>query len=193
MFVLSSLKDIAKVESRKFAQDQLSVVSTILENKFANKVVVNLGLCICLFDVTGVEDSYILAGEGGYHVRVHFRYVVFRPFMNEVLVGKVKSSGTDGIHVSLGFFEDILIPPDKMRPMTTLGDDHLWIWHYDTDAGRADLHFDLDEQIRFKVIDEIFTEVGPPSTNPEPGKEQIPYKLIGSIDDDGLGLLKWWS
>ena len=193
MFVLSMLKDIAKVEPRKFAQDQLSVVSAILDNKFANKVVVNLGLCISLYDITGVEDSYILAGEGGYHVRVNFRFVVFRPFMNEIIVGKVKSSGADGIHVTLGFFDDIIIPPDKMRPMTTLGEEQLWIWHYDTEAGRADLFFDLDEQIRFKVIDEVFTEVGPPSTIPDPGKEEIPYKIIGSIDDDGLGLLKWWS
>ena len=194
MFVLSNLKDIVKVTPRKFAQDQLSIISTILDNKFANKVVVNLGLCISLFDVYQVEDAFILAGEGGYHIRAHFRFIVFRPFMNEIIVGRVKSSSSDGIHVTLGFFDDIIIPPDKMRPVTSFGEDHIWVWHYDTEAGRADLHVDLDEQIRFKVIDEIFTEIGPPSIASEAGAENsVPYKVIGSIDDDGLGLLKWWS
>ncbi|KAK2156263.1 hypothetical protein LSH36_217g02009 [Paralvinella palmiformis] len=49
------------------------------------KVVHNVGLCIVLWDVTKLEDSYIFPGSGASHTVVHFRYVVFRPFMDELL------------------------------------------------------------------------------------------------------------
>ena len=57
----------------------------------------NVGLCIALFDVTSLGDSYIFPGDGASHTRVTFRYIVFRPFMEEVLEGVIKSCNADGI------------------------------------------------------------------------------------------------
>lgn len=62
---------------------------------------------------------------GNRRSQVLFRLVVFRPFVSEVLFGKVKSSSEDGIRgkgnfqsqllitwvaVSLGFFDDMHVP-----------------------------------------------------------------------------------
>eukprot|EP00955_Chlamydomonas_euryale_P067610 359882-Chlamydomonas_euryale.AAC.2 len=44
------------------------------------------------------------------HRQVRFRLVVFRPFVGEVLVGQLKSCSREGLRVSLGFFDDILVP-----------------------------------------------------------------------------------
>ena len=51
---------------------------------FANKVLVDVGLCITLFDFLEVGDPYIYPAEGSAHQRVKFRMVVFRPFVGEV-------------------------------------------------------------------------------------------------------------
>jgi DNA-directed RNA polymerase III subunit RPC8 len=40
---------------------------------------------------------------------VTFRLIVFRPFIGEVLSGKVLSQSPLGIRVSMGFFDDITI------------------------------------------------------------------------------------
>ena len=59
-----------------------------LNKKYANKVVYELGLCIALFDIKKIEDSYVFPGDGSSHTRVTFRFVIWRPFIDEVLVGK---------------------------------------------------------------------------------------------------------
>lgn len=61
------------------------------------QVVLNVGLGIALFDVTSLGDSYIFPGDGASHTRVTFRYVVFRPFMEEILEGVIKAADADGM------------------------------------------------------------------------------------------------
>lgn len=61
------------------------------------QVVLNVGLCIALFDITSLGDSYIFPGDGASHTRVTFRYVVFRPFLEEILEGVIKSANADGM------------------------------------------------------------------------------------------------
>lgn len=46
---------------------------------------------------------------------MNFRFIVFRPLLGEVLVGKLRSCSLDGVHVSLGFFDDVLISPECLQ------------------------------------------------------------------------------
>lgn len=62
------------------------------------QVVMNVGLCIALWDITKLGDSHIIPGDECCHTLVHFRYVVFRPFMTEILIGKVKSCNREGVN-----------------------------------------------------------------------------------------------
>lgn len=53
----------------------------------------------------------------------------------------------------------------------------------------------LGESIRFRVTSETFEEslpTGPPGTEC-PSKAIAPYRLIGGINEPGLGLLSWWE
>ncbi|KAK1877790.1 DNA-directed RNA polymerase III subunit RPC8 [Dissostichus eleginoides] len=175
-------------------------------------VVFNVGLCICLYDITKLDDSYIFPGDGASHTIVHFRYVVFHPFLDEILLGKIKYCSQEGVHVTMGFFDDILIPPESLQqPAKFLSDEaeQVWLWEYETDEGAHDLYMDQGEDIRFRVTDEMFVDTSPtgPSaaeTPTIPGqpvappaeeveKKEAPYTLIGTICDPGLGLLSWWN
>ncbi len=62
------------------------------------QVVLNVGLCIALHDIIHMEDSFIFPGDGAAHTKVRFRYVVFRPFLEEVLVGKIRCCSPEGVH-----------------------------------------------------------------------------------------------
>jgi DNA-directed RNA polymerase subunit E'/Rpb7 len=42
---------------------------------------------------------------------------------------------------------------------------------------------DLENEIRFRVVQVTFGD----------GKESEPFKVHGSIAEDGLGLLSWWQ
>lgn len=117
--------------------------------------------------------------------------------------------------VNMEFFEDILIPTNCLQPGTFFDkNENLFVWRYQEN----DLYMDIGEQIRFRVLSLNFVEEAPmrkevlmaarraaaavpgapvvssPNLEEETGKpESIPFKLIGSIAEDGLGLLSWWG
>lgn len=203
--------DTVRIPPWNFQRHLNDAIREELNKKLANKVVYNVGLCICLYDITKLEDSYIFPGDGASHTKVHFRYVVFHPFLDEILVGKIKYCSQEGVYVSLGFFDDILIPPESLQQPAKFDEaEQVWVWEYETDEGAHDLYMDQGEEIRFRVTDEVFLDTSPtgPSvatTTETPGqpsapptedagqKKDPPYTLVGTISEPGLGLLSWWN
>ena len=110
-----------------------------------------------IFDI----DSW--SGDGSSHTRVRFRVLVFRPDLDEVMVGKIKNCSKEGVHVSLEFFDDILIPAESLQFPSRYDDsESVWIWEYPLeDDEHHDLFMDAGEQIRFRVISESFVDSGP--------------------------------
>uniref|UniRef100_A0A6M2DMN0 DNA-directed RNA polymerase III subunit RPC8 n=1 Tax=Xenopsylla cheopis TaxID=163159 RepID=A0A6M2DMN0_XENCH len=203
MFILSEFKDVIRITPDLFNIPLKEAIIDELNAKLANKVVLNVGLCIALFDIIEIKDSIIQPGDGSSFTEVKFRYIVFRPFIDEIIIGKIKSCNNDGVQVSLGFFDDILIAPKDLQTQSRFDEiEQAWIWEYDLGDGTThDLYMDIGEKIRFRVTNEIFEETspdsGPPgtqqtSTNPS-DTVQAAYKIIATICEPGLGLLSWWN
>ncbi|KZC08239.1 DNA-directed RNA polymerase III subunit RPC8 [Dufourea novaeangliae] len=174
MFVLAELKDTVRIPPWEFKRKLNDAITDELNRKLANKVYLNVGLCIALHDITKIEESYIFPGDGASHTKV----------------------------ITLGFFEDIVIPPNKLQHPSRFDQmEQAWVWEYDTgDGEKHDLFMDAGEIIRFRVVNESFTETLP--TGPNVSGESVekseaknisPYTLGGAIDEPGLGLLTWWE
>ncbi|CAG2111296.1 unnamed protein product, partial [Medioppia subpectinata] len=134
----------------------------------------------------------------------HFRFVVFRPFIGEVIVGKIRSCSRDGVLVSLGFFDDILIPPHYLQDNSIFDEkEQLWYWEYESNK----LFMDIGEKVRFKVKEEVFVDTSPvgptaaassvvasgDSNSLGDNKRKIPFLIKGTINESGLGLISWWK
>ena len=138
MFILSEMRSMVRLEASEFGQPLTEAVIECLNNKLSNKILKDVGLVIALWDVIEVGESFIMPGSSGSHTKAHFRskdafdwwvpgrnftfypfsssrLLVFRPFMDEVLVGKIKCCTKEGVYLSLGFFDDILIPPEALQ------------------------------------------------------------------------------
>ena len=90
------------------------------------------------------------------YFKVQFRLVVCKPFLGEVLVGKIVSCDEDGIRVGLGFFDDIFIPTGFMKQGTIFdSNERLWVWNYEGNQ----LFIDLEEPVRIRVVAEKFVEI----------------------------------
>lgn len=58
--------------------------------------------------------------------------IVFRPFIGEIIVGKVKLSSEEGLQVSVGFFDQIWIPSISIIQPTFYDEtDKLWAWDFE--------------------------------------------------------------
>ncbi|EDO38289.1 predicted protein [Nematostella vectensis] len=205
MFVLAEIKDTVQIKPWLFSLDIQEAISNKLNMKLANKVVHNVGLCIVLHDILSIGDSYLVPGDGSSHTPVTFRFVVFRPFVDEILKGRIRSCNHEGVQVSMEFFDDIIIPYENLQqPSKFDEDEQVWVWEYTQEGDETHSMFmDVNEEIRFRVVDETFTDVTP--SGPEAAsKDQIatkddqeirksPYTITGSISEPGLGLLSWWT
>ena len=210
MFQLIELKDTIRVPASFFNIPLDQAIADQLNRKMANRVIIDVGLGITLFDILSVNESFIYQGDSGTHTKVHFRFLVFRPFIGEVLVGKLRSCSREGVHVSLGFFDDIIIPPYCLPEPSRFDEkEQVWFWEYDNCGEKSNLFMDIGETVRFKVKEEVFTDTSPPgptSTNQDiyqpsgsvdkPATERqrrIPYLIKGSFEESGLGLVSWWK
>ncbi|XP_015449033.1 DNA-directed RNA polymerase III subunit RPC8 isoform X2 [Pteropus alecto] len=167
MFVLVEMVDTVRTPPWQFERKLNDSIAEELNKKLANKVVYNVGLCICLFDITKLEDAYVFPGDGASHTKVHFRYVVFHPFLDEILIGKIKGCSPEGVHESL------------QQPAKFDEAEQVWVWEYETEEGAHDLYMDTGEEIRFRVVDESFVDTspsGPSSAEATASSEELPKK-----------------
>lgn len=122
----------------------------------------------------------------------------------------------DGCKVSLGFFEDVIIPDYALQNPSFFHDtERVWYWQYGEDR----LPMDPGQQIRFRVSSIRFNPMptaaqqaaaaaaaaGPAAGAAAGGAAAAaaaggaaapmvysPMEILGDIDGDGLGLTEWW-
>jgi DNA-directed RNA polymerase III subunit RPC8 len=119
----------------------------------------------------------------------------------QVLTGTIAKSAPEGLWLSVGFFENIFVPPHFMQDNTEWdAAQGLWVWR--SDYGDANLD-PGHGAVRFRVTNSIFREEqrpleAPPAANADARDsggqgEQPPFQVMASIKDDGLGLVMWWE
>ncbi|GAA6059858.1 hypothetical protein JCM10212_007063 [Sporobolomyces blumeae] len=194
MFTYCIQKDTIKVEPRDFSKDPAQAIQEEIHRRYANKVIPGVGLCISLLDILECTEGAVLYGDGNFYYQTEFRLVMFRPYIGEAIVGKVKSQSPEGIVVSLGFFDDILVPPSLLPDQCAFDQSRRsFFWlpvdSDDLDAPRLSsaelLHKADDEKlfvskkdwVRIRVEEERFDDSGPSSANAK----------LGGVGGGGVG------
>ncbi|XWS76314.1 hypothetical protein CRYUN_Cryun01aG0165300 [Craigia yunnanensis] len=166
-----------------------------LETLFLDKVIANLGLCISVYDIRSIKGGFIFPGDGASTYMMEFRLIVFCHFVGENVIAKLKESDANGLHLSLGFFDDIYIPvhllpsPSRFESDPNNRNQGRWIWDFgeaeEAQSGEPRFVIDGTDQIKFRVHSVIYPSV--PLEQPENLKPFVPMVITGSIDYDGLG------
>ncbi|XP_049848752.1 DNA-directed RNA polymerase III subunit RPC8-like [Schistocerca gregaria] len=211
MFNLVELEDTIQILPECLDQ-VVEAIHYEINKKFANKVIKDVGLCICLFDILKIGHGSIYQGDGSVFSVVRFRIAVFKPFLGEVIVGTIKYSSEEALQVTLGFFDQIWILASSLQqPSVFEKSDQLWAWKYQDHL----LWLNPGDQIRFRVEKIVFNpptsrkpgnnKPSDPSGGPSDDKNCDPtasndpesplsaLMIFGSISESGLGSLSWWN
>jgi DNA-directed RNA polymerase III subunit RPC8 len=193
MFNLTTIEDVIRIEPSQFGIPTEKVLQQEINRKYANRVLHNIGLCICIYDIESHGDGLIKPGDGAVYVQTKFRIIVFRPFVGEILVGWVSSCTSDGLNVRMEFFDDIYIPRSMLfETCEFVAAEQAWIWK----TPSHDFYIDTNEKIRFRVEQEHFVEQhpkGPKDIENDSANQIAPYTIVGSCQIDGMGLVSWWE
>ena len=175
MFVVVTVADGIRVPAPMLSLPTLTALHNEIDLKYPNRVIMDVGLVICRHgECLKITNGSCVPGDGGSHHDCIFQLVVFRPFVEEVCLGKIVKNTPNGVQVSLGgFFQDIHIPAYWMlKPSKYDEKSGLWIWSPDFDEeDEADdkeeneeeedsgYEMELGAEIRFKVKSIQFTTV----------------------------------
>jgi len=208
MFNLAILKDTVAVHPSDFGGPPEQAIIAELNKKYANRVLHDVGLCICVFDITEAGEGKVRYGDGFLWYKVIFRMVIFRPFTSEVILAKVMSSDRYGIRLTLGFFDDIYVPiaylphPNAFDPNEPA---HFWLPNSETtellDSPTADrMWIDKGEVVRVRVEADEFYDDEPGPVKMADGVQVVrevqaraPFTITASMAEQGLGPTAWWS
>ncbi|GME50358.1 RNA polymerase Rpb7 [Neofusicoccum parvum] len=194
MFLTTTISDLIQIKPEEFEKSSIQAIKDAIHAKYANRVIQEVGLCICLRDILKSSEGLIGHGTGIVNVNVEFRLVVFRPFKGEIIEGKISGSDNDGIKIALEFFDDVFVPGpvNLFDGVKYVGAERVWVWV--TEQG-DELFFDLEETVRFRVEAEIWTDQSPqaPTTDDTPVERKSPYRIIASMAQAGLGPTLWWD
>lgn len=89
MFILVKIKDKIRIDPNSFEKDFITAIKDEIHNKYSKKVLLNVGLCISIYDFVEIGDPYIIPGDGATYNEVVFRMMVFKPFLGESLIGTI--------------------------------------------------------------------------------------------------------
>ncbi|XP_031391704.1 DNA-directed RNA polymerase III subunit RPC8 [Punica granatum] len=202
MFSLSLIEHTLRLPPHLLGLSLEKAVRHELEGLFLDKVIAKLGLCVSVYDIRSINGGFIFPGDGAPTYTVRCRLIMFRPFVGEIIDAKLKDYDENSLRLSLGFFDDICIPPHLLPtpshfwPDPENGNRRRWVWEYQTDDENqtSGSMFAIDEigaTIRFKVQSISYPSI--PLEQPNSSKPFAPMVVTGSIDNDGLGPLSWWE
>jgi len=189
MFWVQELEDVVRIEPRDQQLPREKLIIQIINNKLSNRVLLNIGLCICVWDLVKINEAYILQSDGMIAIKVTFREVIFRPFSDEILTGKIKDMDETGVVVSLDFFNEVFISADNLSTPSSY-DGEKWIWWYeDEDDEEEDgppteskekvaMPMWRNNEIRVSVLDVQFYDKKQVTANPNAMDEPVPLSSI---------------
>jgi len=80
MFLLHEIIDTLRVEPCFLGDDKENTLADLIELKYGNKILMDVGFVIGLHSIITVGESFIHPGDGGIHTDVKFDLMIFRPF-----------------------------------------------------------------------------------------------------------------
>lgn len=115
---------------------------------------------VAFFDFSSVGEPYIYPGAGSAIRLVVFRLVVFKPFVGEVMTGRVTRVSSEGMKISIDFFDDISISGAHLQqPSVYDATKNTWTWTYDDGENQTPFVTELGDEVRFKVRAVSFTSL----------------------------------
>ncbi|KAJ2906085.1 putative RNA polymerase III subunit Rpc25 [Zalerion maritima] len=206
---------MVQIDPQDFRKASIYAIQDNLNAKYSNKVIQNIGLCICVYSILWNSEGLIGHGNGLVNVNVEFELIVFRPGKGEIIFAKISESTPAGIRLRTDFFNDIFVPHDKLPENCVYEpNDKIWVWQVaageeegeeggDEEPKYEKMYYDNHEMVRVQCGDEEWHDHSPEGPESAPTAEDeenalinpkpSPYKIIGSMQDDGLGVCLWWD
>jgi len=91
-----------------FGDEREEAIAKSIRQKFEGRIDPNLGIVVDIAGVTSIGEGKIIPGDGASYFESVFSAIVFRPELQEVVVGKIKDITDFGAFVTMGPIEGMI-------------------------------------------------------------------------------------
>ncbi|KAF2859096.1 hypothetical protein K470DRAFT_259127 [Piedraia hortae CBS 480.64] len=202
MYTLATISDTIEIPPGSLPKLPILNIEYSINKKYADKVLPSVGLCVGFHSLVKphIADGSISTRNGSVYVSVTFRLVVFRPFKGEVVYAKLQHSSPMGVFMSMFFYNDLIVPRHLLFEGTGWETDeegrNVFVWR--TEGSEEGIYFDEGEICMVRVDAEVWKDLDPRLRGTgELAKDAFglvpsPYRLVGSMQQTGLGPTLWW-
>jgi DNA-directed RNA polymerase subunit E' len=172
MYYKIELKDRVRVPPNLFDLDTKESVIKSIKKKYDGYISKDLGIVIDVSGVKEVGDGVIIPGDGSSYYEAIFEVLVFKPELQEVVLGRVRDIVDFGAFITLG-------PIDGMIHVSQTMDDFVSFSKEKTLSGKdSKKSLKINDVCRARIIAVSFKDI----LNP---------KLGLTMRQQGLGKLDW--
>jgi len=177
MFVLVDVEEVLGLPPQEL-RDIRAGAATLLERRLVERVLPGVGLVVRVHELLEIGEGVVAQGEGAVQVKIRARLCCFRPFEGEIIEGTITSCDGSGVHVTLGFFDTVLVSPDAL-PQPVTAHQGAWVWAYEGS------HFWLESgaRVRCRVRAVKYGR----------SAHEAPMWIEGDMAAPGLGPIAWWD
>ncbi|MEM4282079.1 MAG: DNA-directed RNA polymerase [Candidatus Woesearchaeota archaeon] len=102
MFYKLEVNDYIRVPPKKFDLDFQKAVLESVRLKYENFIDPNVGIAVCVPRLKTIGEGIIIPGDGASYYNTTFELIVFRPELQEVVLGKIRDIADFGAFIGLG-------------------------------------------------------------------------------------------
>jgi DNA-directed RNA polymerase III subunit RPC8 len=77
MFTVVRIKDAIPVPACELDKPRPLAVANQIELKYSNRVIADVGLCVCLHEILELKDGLIYVSDSSVHIRAEFTLVIY--------------------------------------------------------------------------------------------------------------------
>jgi len=172
MFYKTQLKDHIRIPPHFFGLKLEEAMIERIKKKYEGYISKELGIVIDVSRLDNIGEGIIIPGDGASYYETEFEVIIFKPEMQEVLLGRIKDIADFGAFINIG-------PIDGMIHISQTMNDFVSFNKEKTLAGKESKKIlKIGDKCRARIIATSYKDIANP-------------KLGLTMRQTGLGKLEW--
>ncbi len=108
MYAIYEVKDTFRLPPEQFNKNIEEVAADILQRKYEGSIDKQLGVVVAVYNIRGISDGAIYAGDPATHHNVSFDLLAYMPYPEEIIAGEVTELVEFGAFIRIGPMEGLV-------------------------------------------------------------------------------------
>ena len=123
MYYKTKIHDYIRVPPASFNEDINISITLEIKKKYNGYISQELGFVIDVSKIDKVGKGIILPGDGSAHYQVEFTLIIYKPDLQEIVLGKITNVADFGAFLNIGPVEGMIHISQTMNDFVSFGKD----------------------------------------------------------------------